>query len=523
MSSEVPNPKSNLPPPRSETPAQQVTTLGKKKPLYLRVTSSMPLLITVIVHVVLIGLAGAIVAQQNVSGKKKTFEATAETTDVALKQVEHRLQVARRSSASSSTSSPVSAQRIYSTATNALTMPEMPELPSVGSGVFGGFGGTGSGISTGSGTGMATSLGNGSGLGGRGFMSLSFLGSTSQNVSKVVFVVDTSTDIMDLRKGGFEAFKIIREEIMRLVSRLPHTAQFNVVLFRSVGNENGVEINLFRRELTGATTENKKEFFEWMQPVNAKFNSYGPGSAGSRTEWKSRNLPSESGIDPLFLPPVWARAAHAALEMQPDTVFVITSSQGAVRRRVDDETIARRRVENNKAQEAFNKEVEKEGLDPNTIRSARDRAYAKAGAEFDAANRKLVAAGKNPIVITNRDRMFQGDVQAELRKSGITIELDTTGWTKKDGTQFRIPSTAVGSVENLEWDDFIFYFARLQRALLRDRAAMNVFLFVGPNDKPDGPSKNLTAFAKRNGGTFQLLTTKRLEELKAREDEAAKK
>jgi hypothetical protein len=29
--------------------------------------------------------------------------------------------------------------------------------------------------------------------------------------------------------------------------------------------------------------------------------------------------------------------------------------------------------------------------------------------------------------------------------------------------------------------------------------------------------QNLTATAKRNGGTFQLLTTRRLEELQARE------
>jgi hypothetical protein len=33
---------------------------------------------------------------------------------------------------------------------------------------------------------------------------------------------------------------------------------------------------------------------------------------------------------------------------------------------------------------------------------------------------------------------------------------------------------------------------------------------------------NLTAVAKRNGGSFQLLTTKRLEEIKAKEDAAAK-
>ena len=191
----------------AETPAQHIQAEQKKKNLYLRLTSSMPLAITVIVHVVLGLIAAAVVVQQTSSEKKKTFEAARENT--APPAVEHRLQVARRGGASGGSSSPVSANRIFSTAENALQMPSMPDLPSMGAGGFGGFGGMGSGVGMGAGTGMATSLGAGTGLGGRGFMSLNFLGMTSQNASKIVFVVDTSTQIMEPRKGGFQAFSII--------------------------------------------------------------------------------------------------------------------------------------------------------------------------------------------------------------------------------------------------------------------------------------------------------------------------
>jgi hypothetical protein len=511
---------SDLPPASSpdETPAQPISAVQKKKNLYRRITTSMPLLVTVIVHIVFIGVAAAVVVQQSSGAKKKTFEASAQNT-AADKQVEHRLQVARRGGASSSSSSPVSANRIFSTDANALQMPAMPDLPSLGSGGFGGFGSLGSGVGMGAGNGMSTSLGGGTGLGGRGFMSLSFLGSTTQNVSNVVFVVDTSTAIMEPRKGGFRAFSIIRDEIMRLVGRLPPSAKFNVVLFRnSTGDQNGVDVNLFQTELIPATSENKKDFFAWMSPVNAKLNSFGPNSALSRTRWNPKPIPPEVGLDPYLYPPVWARAAHVALEQQPDTIFVITASPGDVRRGADEATLAKRRAESDKRIAEFEEELKKLDLNFEDVTRARDRAYAKARAELDAANRKLVAAGKDPIVARGNYQIFDRETQAELKKNGITITLDTTGWSDAQGNPLKYPTRYTQSWESAPWNDFHAHFARLQKLFCPERATLNLFLFVGPNDRPDAAIADLTSVAKRNGGTFQLLTTKRLEELKAREE-----
>ncbi len=516
-----------------ETPESEVEAVAtapeapapRKKNFYQRLTASMPLLITVIVHVVLIGGAAAIVVQQNVIGKKKTFEAANQNESVAEKQVEHRLQVARRGGASSSASNPVSANRIFSTAENALQMPAMPDLPSMGSGGFGGFGSMGSGVGLGQGAGMATSLGGGGGLGGRGFMSMNFLGLSSQNVSKVVFVVDTSTSIMEPRKGGFLAFSIIREEIMRQVSRLPASAQFNVILYRSTNTETGeVEINLYKRELSPANNDAKKDFFEWMAPVNAKLDNFGPASATRRTGWRRKPLPPEAGVDSLFLPPSWARAVHAALEQSPDTIFVITASEGRVARMVSEQELTKRRAEFEKKKADYERDAIKEGTTYAAIVTARDAAYNKARRELDTANRNLVAERKEPVVVSDSTQIFRSDVQTELRKKGITIKLDGTGWTKKDGSLFSEPPQWVSSVEPASWNDFNNHISRLQRALSpQQRAALNMFLFVGPTDKPENAISILTTVAKRNGGNFQLLTTKRLEEIRAKEAEAVKK
>jgi hypothetical protein len=71
--------------------------------------------------------------------------------------------------------------------------------------------------------------------------------------------------------------------------------------------------------------------------------------------------------------------------------------------------------------------------------------------------------------------------------------------------------------------EFMAYYARLQKAISPKPPKLNLFFFVGPEDKPDDIKKRYTTFAIRNGGSFQLLTTKRLEEIVAREAEARKK
>lgn len=467
-----------------------------------------PLFITILVHAVLILGAGVIIVQQNAVSKKKTFEAAAEPAEPAMKQVEHRLQVARRGGAAGSPQTPVSASRIFSTAETALQMPALPELPSTGVSSMNGFGGAGAGMGLGTGAGLATSLG-GSSLGGRGFMSMSFLGTTSQSVSRVIFVVDTGASLMDLRKGGFKAFTIIRDEIMRLVSRLPPSAEFNVILF-SGGAES---LNLFAPALVPATAQNKQDFFDWIAPVNTDYTKIGPQTASRVARWKAKPLPDNSGINPRFLPPHWSYGVRAALEQQPDTVFVITAGVGVVYTRATDETIAARR----QASEKRRAELERQGIDVRAVETARARSMDKARREFDEANRRLVAAGKDPIIITDPAQIFSPPVQAALRRVGVTIVRDTEGWTDKNGKPIDIGGIGMSDVTGADWNEFYTHLSLLQRALVPKKAAINTFLFVGPDENPENPVSILTTVAKRNGGKFQLLTTKRLESMVAQE------
>ncbi len=493
----------------AETPAT-LEAYKQKPTLYQRVTKSVPLMVTIVVHAVLFLIAGALVVQQQIVEKKKKFEA-GNPVESSAPQVEHRLQVARKGGSSGGSSSPVSASRIYSTAEGALQLPDMPSLPSMGAGGFGGFGGIGpTGVGLGAaGGGFNTALG-GSGMGGRGFMSLSFLGMTSQNVSKLVFIVDVNKGTMQEHKGGFEAFSVIREEIMRLIAGMPPSAQFNVILF-----EEDIRVNVFSAELMPATVANKDAFMKWMTPVNSALNKLGVGSAGGRIGWRPKPLPENSGIDDTFDPVSWVKAVRAALEMQPDTIFVITSSRGRPTNVIGETEWMRRERDYKERYENWEKLVKRNGLTPEEYKRARSAAYGKARSEFDAANKAIVAKGRPPIIIGDSRDIFSSAVQARLKREGHNITLDKTGWSDRQGNALPEHPWPPNRISTAEWNDQLTYMARLQRALVPERAALNVFLFTGTATPRDSDVKDLSDIAKRNGGRFEVLTNQRLKELKA--------
>ena len=484
--------------------------------LYQRITTSVPLLVTVIVHLILIGVAGYFFVSEQIIGKKRAFEA-AQLNDstVVQKQVEHRLQIARKGGGSAS-ASPVSASRIFSSDAQALQLPAMPELSTVGASSLASIGfGTGSG-GLGGNTGYGTGLGSGS-LG-SGFMTMSFLGSTSQQVKKVVFIVDVGTTLMDIRKGGFEAFGIIREELMKQVSRLPPSAEFGVVVYEADTWGHGGQLRPFNLGLLPATSSNKTRLFKWIKPINISDDPklHGINSVPNSPPWKCKPLPT-AGLDPDLEPPIWADAVRYALEMGPDTVFIVTGSVGNLQRKINPTELAKRKHTNDE----LLAEMKREGLTDESVKTAREAAQAKAISELDVINEKLKVKGKSPLII-ERDRpqrIFEPDFQSTLRREGYTITLDTKGWSTKDGKL--LWWTGYNDMEDAPYTDLLQYLSKLQRALLRERATLNIFLFVGPGEQPKDAIENLNKTASRNGGTFQLLTTRRIKEMRSR-DEAKK-
>jgi hypothetical protein len=479
------------------------------KTLYRRLTASVPLLVTVIIHVVLFVIAGYFVVSKTILTPKRTFEGTAESTNVAEKQIEHRLQVARKGGGGS-TNSPVSMNRIFSTSSNAIQV-AMPELPS-NSTAQAGFGSFGQGAGVGNGTsGFGTGLGNAS-SGGRGFMSLNFLGITSAKAQKVVFVVDISSNLLDIKKGGFRAFTIIREQMSNLVGKLSPATEFGIVLVDYTGWDVGGRHYLFNPKLLPATIENKQLFFDWLKPINTDLNVLGGKSIRAPLLWK-RTSPEGSGLDSDYFPTAWINGFQAAIEMKPDTVFVITATTSNGEIKMTDQQKEERRIKVREQYEAY----KKKGIDLVAMSKLRRAAYAKARAELDAANKQLVAKGKDPLIITDPRRFFDADFKSAMAKAGVNIKLDTAGWTDKDGK----PILVDDSVFDEEKENTVpmitvtkSHLSKMQAYFSpKNKVVLNLFLFVGPDDQAKGKVADLSAFASANNGRFELLTTKKLEQL----------
>jgi hypothetical protein len=365
----------------------------------------------------------------------------------------------------------------------------------------------------GTGTGFGTGIGSGSALG-TGFMSMSFLGTTSQRASKIVFVVDVGPKLLDIKKGGFEAFAVIRSEMMKLISRLPPSAEFGVVVFESNvwDVEKNPKVNPFELKLLPATSSNKTRFFEWMKPINLTPEKVGFDSIAAKTAWRATALPN-AGLDGDLLPPAWVTAMRCALEMGPDTIYVVTGSAGDPRRMLSDQEIAKAKKKNDEMKE----DLERSGLNIESVTAAREAFRAKATAQLNEVNAKLNAKGQPPFVIVSWTRIFEADFQASLKQKGFSIPLDTKGWATKEGKP--IWSTNFNDHERVEYAEVLTEISKFQRALVKERAALNIFLLVGPTEQPKQAMENLGKASSRNGGKFQLLTTKRLKELTSREED----
>lgn len=470
-----------------------------------RVTASVPLLATVIVHVVLLGVVGYFVTE--IIGNGGMFKATIPSESITQKKAGHRLQVVRKGGGSASLS-PRSASRIFFNLDSVLRMPAMPDLPSVATSLVSGIGfskGIGAeGPGNGGITGTSISCG-----GGIGFTTVSFFGMPSQQVSKVVFIVDVGRGLLDIRKGGFEAFEIIREETMKCVVRLPPQAEFNVVLYES--GWNAAAVVSFSDKLLPATVHNKQEFLNWLAPVNATPDHTGIGSArGRRVQWTPKDI-SSAGLDPMLNTPEWSRALHFALEMEPDTIFVIDGGEGHLSRDATSAELERRKRE----QEESVAELRRQGLDVEAVAAAREKAMAKARAELNEVNAKMRATGKSPFIIADTRRIFESDFQEALEREGFAITLDKSGWTDKDGQL--IWGGGYSDVAPVPFSELVTHISKLKRALVKDQVAINFSLFVGPDEKPTTVMENLSDLTRRNNGKFDLITTRRLKELVARD------
>ncbi len=278
----------------------------------------------------------------------------------------------------------------------------------------------GSGYGSGTGDGLG-GLGGSSGIG-IGERSVSFLGVQSSG-ERVAILVDCSDYMLEDGKGGMWAFRVVKDECVKLVSAMQPGVLFNVYLF----SHNNV--NRFRPHMVATTPTVIQDLSEWVAPINedaakrgAQDNNFTPEREffhqRATMYWNGRKRDKPQGVH------TWAnygRALHAAMEDQAEAIFMIIATNPPMtevfedmnertkkelliiqarqdKRYETDIKIWEREYERwkelqEKAYRDYQAELAK------ARRELHDPVYAKAKEILDAENARRKAAGRPPRII----------------------------------------------------------------------------------------------------------------------------
>lgn len=148
------------------------------------------------------------------------------------------------------------------------------------------------------------------------------IGGIKSKTEKVLICLDAGPYLMTDERGGLDTYRVIREDIKRLVNNLPSTVLFNLMAFDT---SHGAKMDLFQQNLVAATQFNKKIACDWIEPINASLQKIGPLRHNYKLKYEFlKQPPHANGYNPS-ISNIY-RIYQAALEQGADTIYILTTS-----------------------------------------------------------------------------------------------------------------------------------------------------------------------------------------------------
>ena len=147
------------------------------------------------------------------------------------------------------------------------------------------------------------------------------IGGIKSKTEKVLICIDAGPYLMNDERGGLDTYRVIREDIKRLVNNLPSTVLFNLMAYDI---SHGARMSLFQSNLVAATQFNKKIACDWIEPINASLEKI--GVQGKQVQLKYEFLkqpPAVHGYNPYISN--CYRVYQAALEQGADTIYILAT------------------------------------------------------------------------------------------------------------------------------------------------------------------------------------------------------
>ena len=177
--------------------------------------------------------------------------------------------------------------------------------------------------------GIGTGLGDGQGNEGLslGQSSVNFFGVRAQG-ERVFILVDVSSSMLEDIRGGYNGFKLVRDELARLIKGLSPGTFFNVGAFAHSYDQ-------FKDNMVIASTDNKQTAIAWLSRYN---------TPGGQTETHSANTELAVEIDTYKVGRAdkggstrQDLALSGAMAQNADAIFMITDGQPRLMRHLTDE------------------------------------------------------------------------------------------------------------------------------------------------------------------------------------------
>ncbi len=273
--------------------------------------------ISIAIHVLIIVFAGSIVAYEYIKRQDAAFEGqNIKRPKLERRQLQMPVKVQNLQKKSRR---PKVSTRMTTASKSALALPDMSAL-GMGFGKDGGsFGDSVAAASAADGTQELSSMGAAGSLG-FGISKVNFFGAKSKG-EKIVFIVDTSKEMVTDAKGGYYTYKFAKDRIRQMVDKMRAATLFNVILYNTAAP---APVALFSPRLLPATTENKEALKVWLKPVNSD-----PENVGDLEKIKNYSPGFEYETELGTRARSWTKAAQAAMEQKADNIFILAAGWGS--------------------------------------------------------------------------------------------------------------------------------------------------------------------------------------------------
>lgn len=248
-------------------------------------------------HIILGVILGGYVIATAFNKKPAEFEPPPEIKKIQPQKLQYKIQMQQQQQKSSTPRQ----QRIQVESPVDIALPEIDvSIPNISANVA---------VGTGAGGGSGSGSGLGSGGLSLGKFEFEFMGIRAAG-EKIMILISAERLMMDDAKGSYPAFRLIKEEVARIVGNIPTGYLYNVgyFLWGSMGFANP--------SLSNANEETEKYVLEWSDPINKDFQTI-------MQIPDSRALMVDMGPLGKQAAVHWVGAIITAMEMSPDTIFMM--------------------------------------------------------------------------------------------------------------------------------------------------------------------------------------------------------